>query len=241
MGAARAAQGGEAALARLEGRLGHRFADRGILERALTHRSAGGARASNERLEFLGDAVLGLAAAELLLEAHPDADEGELSRRRAWLVRESTLAALARELALGDLLRLGPGELRSGGFRRESILADALEAVLGAVYLDGGFEAARAVVRRLLAGPLARQPEAAALKDPKTRLQEWLQARRRPLPTYRVVEVGGAEHARRYTVACEVAGLATPSLGEGTSRRRAEQAAAREALRRLEAGEGGTA
>jgi len=225
-----------AGLERLEAHLGHRFGDRALLERALTHRSAAGPAASNERLEFLGDAVLGLLAAELLYRRFPQAAEGELSRRRAWLVRERTLAEIARELELGGLLRLGPGELRSGGFRRDSILADALEALLGAVYLDGGLEAARAAVERLLGGHLARQPEPSALKDPKTRLQEWLQARRRPLPTYRVVGVAGAEHARRYTVACEVEGLDEPTVGEGSSRRRAEQAAAERALAELEHG-----
>ena len=223
-----------AGLERLEAHLGHRFGDRALLEQALTHRSAAGPAASNERLEFLGDAVLGLVAAELLYHRFPRAEEGELSRRRAWLVREQTLAEIARELELGGLLRLGPGELRSGGFRRDSILADALEAVLGAVYLDGGLGAARRVVERLLGERLAHQPGPGALKDPKTRLQEWLQARRRPLPTYRVVEVGGVEHARRYTVACEVEGLGEPTLGEGTSRRRAEQAAAARALAELE-------
>ena len=228
-----------AALERLEARLGHRFGDRTLLERALTHRSAAGPAASNERLEFLGDAVLGLLAAELLYRRFPRAEEGELSRRRAWLVREQTLAEVARELDLGALLRLGPGELRSGGFRRDSILADALEALLGAVYLDGGLEAARRVVERLLGERVACQPEPGALKDPKTRLQEWLQARRRPLPTYRVVEVAGAEHARRYTVACEVEGLEAATLGEGTSRRRAEQAAAERALAELERTEEG--
>jgi len=228
------AQARQAGLEQLERRLGHVFRDRALLERALTHRSVGGASASNERLEFLGDAVLGLVVAELLYREHPQAEEGELSRRRAWLVRESTLARAAAGLGLGELLRLGPGELRSGGHRRASILSDALEALIGAVYLDAGLEAARAVVTRVLDEPLRRQPQAEALKDPKTRLQEWLQARKRPLPQYRVVAVAGEEHARRYTVACEVEGLDEATVGEGSSRRRAEQAAAQAALARLE-------
>ena len=218
-------------MADLEGfvrRLGHRFADPGLLEQALTHRSAGGA--NNERLEFLGDALLGLVVAEELYRLRPRASEGDLSRLRASLVRRETLAEIARELALGEWLRLGQGELKSGGYRRDSVLANGLEAVIGAVLLDGGHEAARSLLLQLYATRLAELPARAALKDPKTRLQEYLQAHGQPLPDYEVVAVDGEEHRRTFTVACRVDGQAAPFEGTGLSRRKAEQQAASRAL-----------
>ncbi len=211
--------------------LGYRFRDPERLERALTHRSAGGRH--NERLEFLGDAVLGFIIAESLHHALPEADEGHLSRLRASLVRRETLAELAGELGLGHQVRLGSGELKSGGFRRASILADALEATIGAIYLDGDLPAARDVIRRLYAERLRDLPPPEALKDAKTRLQELLQGRGLPVPTYGVEAVAGADHRQRFTVTCEIEGLEQQTTGTGTSRRRAEQAAAERMLEAL--------
>ncbi len=218
-------------LQRLSQALGYQFREDALLEAAVTHRSAGGA--NNERLEFLGDAVVNLVIAEQLFRRHPDLAEGDLSRLRASLVRGGTLAELAGELNLGDCLRLGPGERKSGGARRTSILADALEAVLGAVYLDAGFEAAAAVIRRIFQRRLQDLPPVESLKDPKTRLQEYLQARGRPLPVYRVVDVSGQQHHRIFTVACELFQDGTSATGTGRSRRQAEQAAARASLESL--------
>jgi ribonuclease-3 len=205
-------------------RLGIRFCDASLLDRALTHRSFG--PANNERLEYLGDAVLSFVVAEMLFRRFPAASEGELSRYRASLVSGETLAALAAELGLGERLRLGDGEMKSGGQRRATILADALEAVFGAVYLDQGLDAARGAAERLLGGALAALPEAAALKDPKTRLQEWLQGRGHALPEYTVLEVTGEPHEQRFRVRCDVPELALSAIAEGSSRRRAEQDAA---------------
>ncbi len=205
-------------------RLGHAFRDATLLETALTHRSAG--RGNYERLEFVGDAVLNFVVAELLYRECPVADEGELSRRRAALVSGGTLAEVAAQLGLGAQLRLGGGELKSGGFRRSSILADALEALFGAVYLDGGIDAARSVIATLFGGRIGALPATADLKDPKTRLQEHLQARGLPLPSYAVEELAGEPHAQSFVASCEVASLGLRALGEGSSRRRAEQAAA---------------
>ena len=209
-------------------RLGHGFADPAVLTAALTHRSAG--RINYERLEFLGDAVLTLVVSELLYREYTAANEGDLSRYRATLVSGSMLAAIAAELGLGEQLRLGGGELKSGGFRRGSILSDALEGVIGAVYVDGGFEAARAVVGRLYAGRLERLPVPHELKDAKTRLQEELQRRGLPLPAYVVESVSGEPHEHHFAVACEVTSLRMKTLGEGSSRRRAEQEAAQRLL-----------
>jgi ribonuclease-3 len=212
-------------------RLGYRFQEPGLLQDALTHRSVGSR--NNERLEFLGDAILSFVMAEILYRRAPRATEGELSRLRASLVRGSTLADIARSLELGEHLVLGSGELKSGGYRRESILADAFEAVLGAIYLDGGFDVCRQYILDLFGERLARLPSPESLKDPKTRLQEWLQSRGLALPDYEVVEVAGEDHDRRFTVCCRVRGL-DPSLeGRGTSRRKAEQAAAAKVLARL--------
>lgn len=205
--------------------VGYTFRDATLARAALTHRSAGAGH--NERLEFLGDAILGFLVAELLVAQRPGAREGELTRQRARLVRRETLAARARALNLGAALTLGPGERKSGGARRDSILADAFEALLAAIYLDGGLDAARAFVHAQI-GPLARQlpPGEAALKDPKTRLQEWLQARAQALPEYRLIAAeeppGAPAH---FEVECRLA-TGERARGAGTSRRGAEQAAA---------------
>jgi ribonuclease-3 len=209
-------------------RLGVGFMDTGLLALALTHRSHGSA--NNERLEYLGDAVLSFVVAELLFQRFPDASEGELSRYRASLVSGESLAAIASGLGLGEQLRLGEGELKSGGQRRATILADALEAVFGAVYLDRGLEAARLVAERLFGDALAALPAAAALKDPKTRLQEWLQGRGYALPAYTVLEVSGEPHEQHFRVRCDIAELALAAEAQGSSRRRAEQEAAQRIL-----------
>lgn len=218
-------------LAVLERALGHTFADRALLVRALTHRSAGGAH--YERLEFLGDALLNFVIGEAAYEAWPKAAEGDLSRWRASLVCEDTLARLGRQLQLGDQLRLGTGELKSGGFRRESILADALEALFGAVYLDGGFAPARAVVRLQFQALLAQPPEADSLKDSKTRLQEALQAISRPLPEYAVLSEHGPPHRRVFQVRCRLPDSGEQTEAGGASRKQAEQDAARLMIEKL--------
>jgi ribonuclease-3 len=216
-------------------RLGYRSRDPALIEAALTHRSAGGVH--NERLEFLGDAVLNCLVADILYRRFPRADEGELSRLRATLVNGEALAALAADLGIGEEVRLGPGELRSGGFRRPSILADAFEGLIGAVYLDGGLEAARDVLDRVIGGRVAALPDVAELKDPKTRLQEFLQARGLPLPVYSVEHVRGDAHLQTFEVRCEVAALRLSARGTELSRRRAEQQAADEILKQIGAGE----
>jgi ribonuclease-3 len=215
----------------LAGRLGWRARDAALVARALTHRSAGGA--DNERLEFLGDAVLSFLVAELLYREFGDAPEGDLSRYRSALVSGETLADVAEGLDVGARLRLGPGELRSGGFRRRSILADAFEALLGAIYLDGGLAAARGVVERLWRPRIAALRESPPPKDPKTRLQEYLQARSLGLPVYSVERIGGEPHEQVFAVRCAVAALGASAEGEGTSRRRAEQLAAERVLEAL--------
>ncbi|MCP5205046.1 MAG: ribonuclease III [Pseudomonadales bacterium] len=222
--------------ARLQRTLGHEFADPQLLVTALTHRSAGGT--NNERLEFLGDSIVNHIIAEALYQRFPRAREGELSRMRASLVKGDTLAALGRELGLGEYLLLGPGERKSGGFRRGSILADAVEAVAGAVLLDGGTEPCRACVLRWFGSRLDSPAVGEAGKDAKTRLQEYLQGRGNPLPEYQLLAVEGEHHAQQFTVACHVARPQLVAEGHGNSRRRAEQAAAREALQRLAADAG---
>jgi ribonuclease III len=211
--------------------LGHDFRDRELLEAALTHRSAGSA--NNERLEFIGDAVLGLVVAEALHARRPRATEGELTRLRALLVKKTTLADVAVALGLGDYLRLGGGERKSGGFRRASILADALEALFGAIYLDAGYDAARHAILGLLEERIGRLPEAAAVKDSKSRLQELLQARALERPRYVVERVEGDAHDQRFTVSCEVAQLELRETGDGRSRQEAEQESARRVLERI--------
>ncbi|WP_295363573.1 ribonuclease III [Arenimonas sp.] len=213
-------------------RIGHRFRSTQLLQQALRHRSAGSPH--NERLEFLGDALVNLVVAEALYERWPKADEGTLTRARASLVRESSLAEIARTLGLGDRLELGPGEMKSGGHRRDSILADAVEAIVGAIHLDAGFEACRAAVLPWFEPGLAELPTGKAEKDPKTRLQEWLQARQRARPAYRLVETLGDEHARVFRVACETTDPAHEAFAEGNSLRAAEQLAAERVLAMLE-------
>ena len=212
----------------LQKTLHFRFRDPGLLGRALTHRSAAGR--NNERLEFLGDAVLDFVISEAIFKRRPGADEGDLSRLRASLVKDTALAKIAVELGIGEHLVLGSGEKKSGGHRRESILADAVEAVFGAVYLDAGFEAARDMILRVFSQRLETLPDAEDLRDPKTRLQEWLQARKLALPVYEIVEVQGQDHRRRFSVRCTVTELSQVTTGESTSRRKAEQKAARDML-----------
>ncbi|WP_127477194.1 ribonuclease III [Sulfurivermis fontis] len=212
--------------------LGYTFRDTSLLETALTHRSVGSR--NNERLEFLGDAVLSFAISAELYRRFPAVNEGTLSRLRASLVKGDTLARIALDLEIGEYLHLGSGEMKSGGFRRESILADALEAIFGAVYLDSDIERARQVILALYDDRIEAVQPAANLKDPKTRLQEYLQARRLPLPTYNVIAMDGEAHEQTFTVTCAVEGLAEPTVASAASRRKAEQAAADLALRALE-------
>ena len=211
--------------------LGHVFRDTTLLARALTHRSR--SSQNYERLEFLGDSILSFVIADVLYDRYPQLSEGELTRLRATLVRRETLATLARELDLGDCLDLGGGELKSGGFDRDSILADALEAVIGAVYKDGGIEAVREVVLRRYQPILDSIDPGSILKDPKTRLQEFLQRNSLATPIYSVLEVSGEPHQQRFVVECRVPGMAEAVRGEGSSRRYAEQAAATRACELL--------
>jgi ribonuclease-3 len=215
--------------------LGHRFADAGLLRQSLSHRSAG--YPHNERLEFLGDSLVGLVVAELLYEQFPKASEGELTRLRARLVRRESLAAQARALDLGKQLHLGQGELKSGGFRRESILADAFEALVGALYLDGGWNVCRDWLRSRFADAMCTL-DPTQLADPKTRLQEWLQARGRPLPDYRLVSSHGDAHAQTFRVECHIDGGMAPTAAAAASRKQAEQLAAEAMLAQLEIPDG---
>jgi ribonuclease III len=215
----------------LTAQLTYHFRDPELRQRALSHRSVG-AR-NNERLEFLGDSLVNLFVAELLYETYPKADEGELTRFRSRLVSEPSLAAVARELQLGDQLLLGPGELKSGGYRRDSILADAFEAMIAAIYLDGGWQVCRDCIRAIFE-PLTTMLGDAGEKDPKTRLQELLQAQGKPLPTYELVRSSGADHAKVFDVECIVAPFDIRGEGSGGSRRIAEQAAAKDAIDKLE-------
>lgn len=208
--------------------LGYHFKHKDYLTTALTHSSAGSH--NNERLEFLGDALLSCIVAEALFERFPYASEGELTRSRANLVKRDTLAQIAQRLELGMYLRLGGGELKSGGWQRASIIADALEALIGAIYLDAGIATCKEVVLCLLREHLDNLSPHKISKDPKTRLQEYLQANQQPLPTYRVLSTEGAPHAQYFEVECIVPCLSRPAYGRGESRRRAEQAAALQAL-----------
>jgi ribonuclease-3 len=222
-----------AASAVLQQALGHQFADPELLVMALTHRSAGSK--NNERLEFLGDSIMNHIVADALYQRFPRAREGDLSRMRASLVKGDTLAELARELQLGEYLLLGPGERKSGGYRRSSILADTLEALAGAIVLDAGYERCRDCVLSWFGTRLDQLEAGAVDKDAKTRLQEYLQGRGNPLPEYELVAVEGDDHDQQFSVACR---LSRPQLvvqGSGSSRRKAEQAAARDALQRLAA------
>ena len=214
---------------------GYRFDNTDFLKQALVHRSAG--NRNNERLEFLGDAVLGAVIAHEVFARHPEAREGELSRMRSTLVRRESLAELANELDIGTYLKLGPGERKSGGHQRQSILADAFEAVLGAIYLDGGFAPCRQAITDLFAEKLDAIDDLDQLKDHKTRLQEYLQSRRKPLPEYSVIEIAGESHAQSFKVRCTVSDSAIqPTEGQAKSRRRAEQDAAGKMLAQLGAG-----
>jgi ribonuclease-3 len=212
-------------------RLDYEVRDVALFSAALTHRSA--ARPHNERLEFLGDAVLNLSIAEHLFRGNPQANEGDLSRLRAWLVSSPPLAETAAQIGLGEVLRLGSGELKTGGFRRESILADTLEALFGAIYLDAGLGEAQRVILALFGQRLANLPDTADLKDSKTRLQEHLQSRGLPLPAYEVVRTEGEIHAQTFWVRCQVNTLGREATGQGLSRRRAEQEAAALVLREI--------
>lgn len=220
-------------LASLTKALGYRFSDESLLLTALTHRSHSSPH--NERLEFLGDGILNCAIAAELFRRYPLLPEGDLSRLRAHLVRQDSLHKLAQLLHLGDFLRLGEGELKSGGHQRPSILADALEAIFGAIYLDGGFDTAKQTIDRIYAKMLDELLPGQSMKDAKTRLQEWLQGRKKPLPRYVVLETSGAAHNQQFEVACEIDSLGVRSLGNGSSRRLAEQAAAENALKELNA------
>ncbi|HIV71523.1 MAG TPA: ribonuclease III [Candidatus Aquabacterium excrementipullorum] len=217
----------------LQARLGHQFTDSGLLRRALTHKSFGAEQ--NERLEFLGDSVLNLAVSDLLYRQFDRNDEGDLTRVRAHLVRQDTLHKLAVGLRLPEVLRMSEGEAKGGGAQRPSILADALEAIIGAVYLDSGFDAARALVLRLFEPLVAETTSEVWRKDAKTALQEWLQGRKLPLPSYRIEATKGKAHAQVFVVVCELASHGWSVSGEGASRRAAEQVAAQQALERLQA------
>lgn len=220
-------------LSRLAGALGYAFADESLLRTALTHRSYGANH--NERLEFLGDGLLNCIVAAELFRRFPLLPEGDLSRLRAHLVRQDSLHQLAQKLSLGDHLLLGEGELRSGGKQRPSILADALEAVFGAIFLDGGFEAVCKAINELYDGLYASLSSGQSLKDGKTRLQEWLQARKKALPKYTLLDTTGAAHSQTFEVACELVSPVLRVTGKGNSRRLAEQVAAENALKALDA------
>lgn len=213
--------------------LGHAFTRKNLLHTALTHRSYSAAH--NERLEFLGDSILNCVVASSLFNRYPELPEGDLSRLRANLVCQESLHQLALGLNIGDALLLGEGELRSGGHQRPSILADALEALFGAVFLDAGFAVAAATINRLYEPLYAQLRPGEVIKDPKTRLQEWLQGRKKSLPRYQLLEASGAAHDQRFSVVCEIDNPALRTTGTGTSRRAAEQAAADNALKALKA------
>jgi ribonuclease-3 len=213
------------------GLAGYTFKNTELFEQALTHRSAG--RFNNERLEFLGDSILGFVITETLYHRYPDAAEGVLTRLRANLVRRETLAALARKLELGPLIRLGAGERKSGGWRRDSILANTLESIIGAIYLDDGPQACSRFILALFDDHLSQLDTTRTGKDPKTVLQEWLQSRKLPLPVYQVIQEQGEAHRRVFTVTCEVTGLDSTVTAHGSSKRSAEQAAASLVLKHI--------
>ncbi|TNH44468.1 ribonuclease III [Photorhabdus luminescens] len=217
---------------RLQRKLGYTFDQHDLLIQALTHRSASSKH--NERLEFLGDSILSFVIANALYHRFPRVDEGDMSRMRATLVRGNTLAELAREFELGECLRLGPGELKSGGYRRESILADTVEALIGAIFLDSDIQMVERIILRWYETRLNEISPGDKQKDPKTRLQEYLQGHHLPLPSYLVVMVRGEAHDQEFTIHCQVSGIEQPVKGTGSSRRKAEQAAAEQALKQLE-------
>ncbi len=214
-------------------KLEYSFNDIELLNEALTHRSY--AAKNNERLEFLGDGILNFVIAHELFKQYPDVQEGDLSRLRANLVNKESLAVIAKQLELGDVIRLGSGELKSGGFRRPSILADAVESIFGAVYCDGGFEPCRELIVRLYANRLSSPTDLQSLKDPKTQLQELLQSRRFALPDYQVTNVTGQAHAQIFHVRCNIKPMNIDVSGEGKSRRKAEQVAAEKAIAKVKA------
>lgn len=220
-------------LVKLSKHIDYTFTDEALLLKALTHRSVG--HSNNERLEFLGDAILGMVIADELFHRFPDCSEGEMSRLRASLVKGETLSELSRDLSLGDFLKLGPGELKSGGFKRSSILADAFEAIIGAIYLDSDLPTCRHFILAQLATRIEKVSPDNVGKDPKTRLQEYLQARQQPLPIYEVVEVIGKAHAQTFKIECKIEG-GKMVTATGSSRRKAEQAAASEILDRINDG-----
>ncbi len=213
-------------------KLEYSFSDLSLLEEALTHRSY--SSKNNERLEFLGDGILNFVIAHELFKLYPDVQEGDLSRLRANLVNKDSLAEIASHLELGEVIKLGSGELKSGGFRRPSILADAVESILGAVYCDGGFEPCRELIIRLYANRLALSMDLQSLKDPKTQLQELLQSRRFSLPDYQVINITGQAHAQVFHVRCSIKKMNIEVSGEGKSRRKAEQIAAGRAIAQVE-------
>ncbi|WED42087.1 ribonuclease III [Legionella cardiaca] len=219
-------------LQRLYRRLGYEFKNPAFLKQALTHCSAGSV--NNERYEFLGDSILSFVIANALFLTFPEQTEGQLSRLRAFLVKGEMLAEIAAEIELGDYLFLGQGELKSGGFRRASILADALEAVIAAVFLDGGIEASKELVLRLYRSRLEDETLHDNLKDAKTQLQEYLQAHKKPLPEYSLIKVEGEEHEQTFYINCKVSGIKTPTVGHGPNRRKAEQDAAKQLLQALQ-------
>lgn len=216
---------------KLQREIGYQFNSAALLELALTHRSANGTH--NERLEFLGDSILSFVIAEDLYHRFPKVDEGDMSRMRATLVRGNTLAEIGREFSLGEVMRLGPGELKSGGFRRDSILADAVEALIGAIFLDSDINRVRDIILQWYQQRLETIEPGVSQKDPKTRLQELLQGKRKPLPSYTVMKVKGEAHNQEFTVECQISGLERSVIGKGSSRRKAEQAAAELALQKL--------
>ena len=214
----------------------YRFNDPLLLQQALTHRSVGSH--NNERLEFLGDGVLNMVIASRLYELRPEACEGDLSRMRARLVRGDTLSEIAADIGLGRQLSLGEGEMKSGTYRRTSIQADAFEAVIGAIFIDGGFKACRQVILYFFDTIIENLPDVEDLKDAKTRLQEWLQARGRPLPEYTLEREEGADHAKKFYVACRLPDADSMAEQSGSSRRKAEQAAAGRLLNKLQGSDG---
>ncbi len=219
----------------LEKTLRYRFQNAELFQQALTHRSA--SNRNNERLEFLGDAVLDFIVSEAVYLARPEVSEGDLSKLRASLVKDETLAELALELGLGEHLILGSGERKTGGHRRESILADALEAIFGAVFLDSGFDASKEVIDYVYEERYRELPNAGDLRDSKTRLQEWLQAQKMSLPDYELIDVSGKDHRQRFTVTCTVVEESASTDGESTTRRKAEQKAARKMIEILIGGD----
>lgn len=222
----------------LSQRIGYRFTDAALAEQALTHRSFGGLH--NERLEFLGDAMVNFIIAEALFRRFPTTREGDLTRMRALLIRGQTLAEIAREFNLGELLRLGSGEMKSGGHRRESILADVLEAIIGAIYLEAGLEVCRERVLDWFGVRLQQVAPGEVNKDPKSRLQEWLQGRGKALPVYQLSATHGEAHNQQFEITCTIPSVAQTFHGEGSSRRIAEQIAAQQALVYLERKQTGT-